>query len=93
MKNKPFFLGSFLEEIIAFRLISEYRKMILFNSFSLGGAGIMYLLIGFIPVKIPILSIIAIAATHAIMAFNVGGFYKCAIFVARFVRKFYYLLR
>lgn len=66
-----------------FRCMSEYRKMIFFNSISLSGAGLMYFILGYIPPEQTSLSIFAIATTHAVMAFNVGGFYKCATFVAR----------
>lgn len=57
--------------------------MIVFNTLSLAGAGIFYCILGFIPPKKISLSVFAIAVTHAVMAFNVGGFYKCSTFVAR----------
>ncbi|VDK87292.1 unnamed protein product [Litomosoides sigmodontis] len=65
------------------KCINEYKKMIIFNTLSLAGAGVFYGIVGFIPPERTLLSVFAIAITHAIMAFNVGGFYKCGTFVAR----------
>ncbi|VDN04901.1 unnamed protein product [Thelazia callipaeda] len=65
------------------KCMKEYQKMVLFNSLSLVGAGVLYSILGFIPINYPVTSVIVIAATHAVMAFNVGGFYKCGTFVAR----------
>ncbi|KAL3981477.1 Major Facilitator Superfamily protein [Acanthocheilonema viteae] len=65
------------------KCMNEYQKMIFFNTLSLVGAGIFYCIVGFIPPEKTSLSVFAIAVTHAVMAFNVGGFYKCGTFVAR----------
>ncbi|VDP12843.1 unnamed protein product [Onchocerca flexuosa] len=65
------------------KCINEYQKMIFFNTLSLVGAAVFYCVIGFIPPDRTSLSVFAIATTHAVMAFNVGGFYKCGTFVAR----------
>ncbi|EJW89056.1 major facilitator superfamily transporter [Wuchereria bancrofti] len=65
------------------KCMNEYQKMIFFNTLSLVGAGVFYCILGFIPPEKTSLSVFAIAVTHAVMAFNVGGFYKCGTFVAR----------
>ncbi|MCP9266440.1 hypothetical protein DINM_021995 [Dirofilaria immitis] len=65
------------------KCMNEYQKMILFNTLSLVGASVFYCILGFIPPDNTSLSVFAIATTHAVMAFNVGGFYKCGTFVAR----------
>uniref|UniRef100_A0A0R3S3S6 MFS domain-containing protein n=1 Tax=Elaeophora elaphi TaxID=1147741 RepID=A0A0R3S3S6_9BILA len=65
------------------KCMNEYQKMIFFNTLSLVGAGVFYCIVGFIPPEKTSLSVFAIAITHAVMAFNVGGFYKCGTFVAR----------
>lgn len=57
--------------------------MIFFNTLSLVGASVFYCILGFIPPEKTSLSVLALAITHAVMAFNVGGFYKCGTFVAR----------
>ncbi|EJD76658.1 hypothetical protein LOAG_16422 [Loa loa] len=65
------------------KCMNEYRKMIFFNTLSLVGASVFYCILGFIAPEKTSLSVFTLATAHAVMAFNVGGFYKCGTFVAR----------
>ncbi|CAG9529934.1 unnamed protein product [Cercopithifilaria johnstoni] len=65
------------------KCMNERQKLIFFNTLSLVGASVFLCIIGFVPPENTSLSVFAIAAIHALIAFNVGGFYKCSTFVAR----------
>uniref|UniRef100_A0A1I7VHV0 MFS domain-containing protein n=1 Tax=Loa loa TaxID=7209 RepID=A0A1I7VHV0_LOALO len=69
------------------KCMNEYRKMIFFNTLSLVGASVFYCILGFIAPEKTSLSVFTLATAHAVMAFNVGGFYKCGTFVARLAKE------
>lgn len=64
------------------RRIPERSKMIVFNNISVALTGFILTAIAFAPSSMPVLTVSLISFIHAVMAFNIGGFYKCASFVA-----------
>ena len=66
-----------------FSRFSEYRKMLFFNTLAQVISGLLFGALGFLPLKYPLLTTVALTVGHTAIAFSVGGFYKCAAFVAR----------
>jgi ACS family sodium-dependent inorganic phosphate cotransporter-like MFS transporter 5 len=64
-----------------FRFMSDDLKLIVFNSITVGGAGFVYLLIGFAPT--PILGVACLAFVNIVTGAASGGFYKCAVLYSR----------
>lgn len=68
-----------------FRFLSEDTKLILFNTITVAGAGIVYSLIGFVPESSPMLAVVCFAMVNIVTGAASGGFYKCAVLYSRCV--------
>ncbi|KAK6732709.1 hypothetical protein RB195_016836 [Necator americanus] len=65
------------------RSVSERYKMWIFNTISVGIAGIFCLLIGIFPANWGIMGVLMFTLTNTCMALNTGGFYRCGTLCAR----------
>ncbi|KAF1752635.1 hypothetical protein GCK72_019190 [Caenorhabditis remanei] len=66
-----------------FRFISEKLKIMIFNTFAVGGSGFFFACIGFIPAEHNMLSLSFFILTMCCIGVNSGGFYKCGVLHAR----------
>lgn len=63
--------------------MSEDLKLVVFNTITVGGAGIIYALIGYVPEDSPLLAVACFAMVNVVTGAASGGFYKCAVLYAR----------
>ncbi|KAI6172488.1 Phosphatidylinositol transfer protein alpha isoform [Aphelenchoides besseyi] len=59
--------------------LSENLKLIVFNTITVGGAGIAYASIGFMPIELPIWPIVGFCVVNISTGAASGGFYKAAV--------------
>ena len=67
----------------AFRFISEDRKLVVFNTIAVCGAGLLFLGVFFAPSSTPMLSVVLFALINIALGAGCGGFYKCAVLYSR----------
>ncbi|KAI6219642.1 MFS domain-containing protein [Aphelenchoides besseyi] len=63
--------------------LSENLKLIVFNTITVGGAGIAYALVGFMPIDVAILPIIGFCVVNISTGAASGAFYKAAVLYSR----------
>ncbi|CAJ0578475.1 unnamed protein product, partial [Mesorhabditis spiculigera] len=63
--------------------ISEKNKMLIFNFISVGSCGVLCCLLGFLGKEARVWSVGTFFLFSTLSSANSGGFYKCAIYVAR----------
>ncbi|KAI6197541.1 hypothetical protein M3Y94_01236400 [Aphelenchoides besseyi] len=63
--------------------LSENLKLIVFNTITVGGAGVSFAAIGFMPKEYPILPIIGFCMVNVMTGSASGGFYKAAVLYSR----------
>ncbi|CAP31188.2 Protein CBG12164 [Caenorhabditis briggsae] len=66
-----------------FTMISEKLKIMIFNTFAVGGSGFFFACIGFIPAEHKMISLSFFILTMCCIGVNSGGFYKCGVLHAR----------
>uniref|UniRef100_A0A1I7UBC5 MFS domain-containing protein n=1 Tax=Caenorhabditis tropicalis TaxID=1561998 RepID=A0A1I7UBC5_9PELO len=66
-----------------FKFMSEKLKIMIFNTFAVGGSGFFFACIGFIPAEHNMLSLSFFILTMCCIGVNSGGFYKCGVLHAR----------
>ncbi|CAP31189.2 Protein CBG12165 [Caenorhabditis briggsae] len=63
--------------------VGERAKMLMFNTVAVGGTGVFFAVIGFIPAENKYWSVAAFTMTMCCVGVNSGGFYKCGVLHAR----------
>ncbi|KAK6050201.1 hypothetical protein COOONC_12292 [Cooperia oncophora] len=64
-------------------LLSETVKMNIFNTIAVGIVGVLFCVVGFIPLELKWIAVIIFSLLHALSSCNCGGFYKCGTLHAR----------
>ncbi|PIO62185.1 hypothetical protein TELCIR_16268 [Teladorsagia circumcincta] len=63
--------------------LSETVKMNIFNTIAVGVVGVIFCVVGFIPLEFKWVAVIMFSLLHALSSCNCGGFYKCGTLHAR----------
>uniref|UniRef100_A0A7I4YTV3 MFS domain-containing protein n=1 Tax=Haemonchus contortus TaxID=6289 RepID=A0A7I4YTV3_HAECO len=63
--------------------LSERVKMNIFNTIAVGVVGVIFCVVGFIPLELKWVAVIMFSLLHALSSCNCGGFYKCGTLHAR----------
>lgn len=66
-----------------YRFLTEDVKLVVFNTITVVGAGLAYLIVGYIPEYAPMLVIVCFAMVNIVTGAASGGFYKCSVLYAR----------
>ncbi|KAK5974371.1 Membrane transporter [Trichostrongylus colubriformis] len=63
--------------------LSEKAKINIFNTIAIGVVGVVFCMVGFIPLQFKWVAVIMFSLLHAFSSCNCGGFYKCGTLHAR----------